>query len=72
MSQVSPCVLQDHVNEEILSNGKISLSTTERWLRKLGYQPRIHCKDIYMDGHEREDVVITRKAFLERVEVLEQ
>jgi len=56
----------------ILSDGKkISLTTAERWLRKLGYQPRTHRKDIYMDGHEREDVVAARKVFLERVEVLE-
>ena len=69
--QVSPCILRDHVNEAILDSQKISLSTAERWLRKLGYQPRIHRNDIYMDGHEREDVVVVRRAFLERVQVLE-
>ena len=57
--------------EAILDSQKISLSTAERWLQKLGYQLRVHRKDIYMDGHEREDVVVARKAFLERVKVLE-
>ena len=35
----------------------ISLRTAIRWLHKLGFKPISHKKGIYIDGHEREDVV---------------
>jgi len=43
---------------------KISESTACRWLTKLGYELKEMKKGIYVDGHEREDVVTYRNKFL--------
>lgn len=37
---------------------------------KLGYRPQEYSKSIYFDGHERADVVASRKVFIEEVEKL--
>ena len=42
----------------------IALSTVRRWLRKLGYTRHHAKKGVYVDGHERPDVVEYRKKFL--------
>lgn len=43
---------------------QISESTARRWLTKLGYELKEVKKGIYIDGHEREDVVTYRNKFL--------
>ena len=43
---------------------KISEDTARRWLAKLGYELKEVKKGIYVDGHEREDVVAYHKEFL--------
>lgn len=43
---------------------QISESTARRWLTKLGYELKDVKKGIYIDGHEREDVVAYRQTFL--------
>jgi len=45
---------------------KISDGAARRWLRKLGYELKECKKGIYVDGHEREDVVAYRKEFLDK------
>ena len=62
------------VNEQIipalgldLGKEKISESTARRWLLKLGYEMKECCKGMYIDGHERDDVVRYRKDFLDKV-----
>jgi len=45
-------------------------STVRRWLRKQGLNWRDVKKGVYVDGHEREDVVEFRKRFIERLEEL--
>ena len=50
----------------------ISIRITERWLHILGYKYEGYRKDIYHDGHEREDVVTYRKEFLKVMKELEQ
>lgn len=46
----------------------ISLRTaTPRWLHQLGFRPQSHKKGAYVDGHERGDVVQSRKEFLEQL-----
>ena len=42
----------------------ISFRTAVRWLHHLGFKPVSHKKGVYIDGHEREDVVSHRKALL--------
>ena len=44
--------------------GKISLQTAQRWLKKLRYVKKKN--GMYIDGHEREDVVEYRKKFVQR------
>jgi hypothetical protein len=47
---------------------KISLSTAARWLKFLGYNPRVQQKGYYTDGHNRTDVVEYRdNIFLPRM-----
>ena len=48
-----PMVREHHQN--IPSN--ISISTACRWLHKLGFKPSSSRKGVYIDGHERDDVV---------------
>ena len=48
----------------------VSLRTVVRWLRHLGFKPRGHKKGVYIDGHEREDVVKHREEYLKVMEEL--
>lgn len=44
----------------------ISLSTAKRWLAKMNWRYSKTKTGMYIDGHEREDVVAYRNAFVER------
>ena len=48
----------------------ISMRTAVRWLHHLGFKPRDHKKGVYIDGHEREDVVKHRQRYLKQMEDL--
>jgi hypothetical protein len=74
----TPALLQKYVNQEVLpvigvSNEKtgISLSTAARWLHALGWVRSEAKKGVYIDGHERPDVVEYRKKFLQKMEEYE-
>ena len=59
--------VNDHILPSLgLDSGgqKISEDTACRWLAKLGYELKEVKKGIYVDGHEREDVVAYQKEFL--------
>ena len=64
--------LVDWVNYDLLPSNhlpphfprSISLRTAVRWLHHLGFKPVSHKKGVYIDGHEREDVVRHRKSLL--------
>ena len=43
---------------------EVSLRTSVRWLHHLGFSPVSHKKGVYIDGHEREDVVRHRTKLL--------
>lgn len=43
----------------------ISFKTARKWLRKLGYLRHTSKKGVYVDGHERPDVIESRKRFLQ-------
>lgn len=59
------------VNENILKDGEqISEQTARLWLHKLHFHPERWKKGVYVDGHEREDVVAYRLKWLK--EKLEQ
>ena len=44
----------------------IHIRTAQRWLHKLSWRYQQKKKGMYIDGHEREDVVEYRKGFIER------
>ena len=62
----------DWVNNDLLPSShlpphfprSISLRTAVCWLHHLGFKPVSHKKGMYIDGHEREDVVSHRKSLL--------
>ena len=66
----------DYVNSSLLPSHhlpphfprSISLRTAVRWLHRLGFKPMSHKKGIYIDGHEREDVVKYRSIYLKAME----
>ena len=49
---------------------QIQTRTAIKWLHHLGFRPQSHKKSIYIDGHEREDVVKYRKLFLRKLDIL--
>ncbi|PKY59599.1 hypothetical protein RhiirA4_430523 [Rhizophagus irregularis] len=63
----------DYVSSEILpslgieTKTTISTRTANRWLKKMGFVYDRYQKGMYVDGHERPDVVEYRKQFLERI-----
>jgi hypothetical protein len=70
LGTISPRALCHHVNKIILPalgiQGTIVESTAQRWLKfKLGYESKEGKKGIYIDGHERPDVIKERKEFIE-------
>ena len=60
------------VNEDLLPSShlppqfpwRISVRTAIRWLHHLGFKPVSHRKGVYIDGHEREDVIKHREKYL--------
>ena len=48
----------------------ICLRTAQKWLRKLSYKYKNVCKNMFIDEHERSDVVEDHKNFLKRMEEL--
>jgi len=72
----SPLELKMHIEKVILpdienSRKTISESTCREYMKKWGYTFGAHAKDVYMDGHEREDVQIYRTQFVKRMLDLE-
>jgi hypothetical protein len=69
---VNPRTLCQHVNNVILPTlgikGTIAEATAHRWLRyKLGYECKEAKKGMYVDGHERPDVIEERNTFIEQI-----
>ena len=63
------------VNNELLPNSvlepgfprKISVDTARRWLHHLDFKVLDRKNGVYIDGHEREDVVAYRKEFIQKM-----
>jgi hypothetical protein len=77
--QVTPLHFQKALNAVILPSQSISLKrplserTARRWLLRLGWRLKTLRKGVYMDGHERPDVVEYRtKIFLPAMEKYER
>ena len=63
-----PAKLRRYVNDFLLPQLKIqdtiSESTAHRWLKRLGFSLHRVQKGVYVDGHEREDVVAARNELM--------
>ena len=66
-SDLHPLVRQNHPD----APAKLSVPTATLWLHKLGFNPSSTKKGIYIDRHERRDVVDYHKLYLRKLEVLE-
>ena len=51
----------------MLNINKVSETTVRLLMKRIGWTYRRRGKGVYVDGHEREDVVRDRKAYLERM-----
>lgn len=76
LGSVCPQMLCLHVNDVILPaleiEAKISKTTAKRWLKlRLGYECKEAKKGIYIDGHERPDVIKEREAFIAQINIYE-
>ena len=64
--------LRDYVNlGGVQSAIEIKSRTARNWLHKLGFEYKDVKKDVFVDGHERSDVVEDRKKFLSTMKDLE-
>ena len=76
---VTPLLFANGLNDSILPSLNISLTkplcerTARRWLVKLGWTKQTLRKGVYMDGHERSDVVKYREeVFLPKMKLYER
>ena len=58
--------MQKTFSEKGICKPSISKKTATRWLQKLDWRYQSARNGMYIDGHEREDVVAYRQAFVER------
>ena len=63
--------MRRYINEFLLPELKIeetiSESTAVRWLKRMGFRLARVQKGVYVDGHERPDVVESRKKFIDYI-----
>ena len=57
---VNDVILKDIIADPASNRKKIGLETAREWMHLLGFSHCQHRKGIYVDGHERSDVVIDR------------
>lgn len=64
-----PTKLRTYVNKFLFPSleieDTISESTAVRWLKKMGFRLSRVQKGVYVDGHERADVVESRQQFVD-------
>jgi hypothetical protein len=64
--------MQEIFSEKGICKKSISKKTATRWLQKLDWRYKGIKKGMYIDGHEREDVVAYRREFIERFKFYEK
>ena len=71
--KVNPHLVKQYLEEKVLPDlgfntpQTISIQTARRWMHHFGFMYKRYQKGIYVDGHERPDVVTYRNEFLEQV-----
>ncbi|CAG8800530.1 2173_t:CDS:1, partial [Dentiscutata erythropus] len=74
---ITPYMIMSQINKVLLPGlgfappPTISLNTAKNYLKELGYIYERVKKDVYIDRHEKEDVVAYREIFLQRISELE-
>ena len=63
--------IEDSQNQPGNKKEGVRIGAARKWLMSMGYTWRAARKDVYVDGHEREDVVNHRKEFVSRFKDLE-
>ncbi|KAI7967868.1 hypothetical protein MJO29_001145 [Puccinia striiformis f. sp. tritici] len=67
--EVNPSTFKEYTVNTVLPrfgiNQNLARSTITRWMIKLGFRPQAYRKSLYFDGHERPDVVVARKKYIE-------
>ncbi|RIB20075.1 hypothetical protein C2G38_2180248 [Gigaspora rosea] len=72
--QVTPRLVKEYFEKHILPElyidraQTISLTTSRCWMKKMGFNYKRYKKGVYVDGHEREDVIVYRREFLQKIE----
>ena len=65
--------INDTLLKESAPGMTVSRSTAQRWLYKLGFQHKVAKKGVYIDGHDRPDVIDYRNnVFLPQMAEVEQ
>jgi hypothetical protein len=72
MEVVSGPDIQDQFAQAGIFKPSIGKTTACRWLGQLGWRHGRHQNGMYVDGHEREDVVKYRRGFVERFKEYER
>ena len=82
IGEITPDALRKHLineifpslpseNADVVIPQLIATRTMQRWLCKLGFLRSRAKKGVYVDGHNRPDVIEARKKFLDRIKELE-
>ena len=71
---ILPAIDSDTPDKQLsrLAKNTISVRTTLRWLRRLGYTHHPVKKGVYVDGHERPKVRAARVEFLKKMKGLQK
>jgi hypothetical protein len=64
--------MQDRFKSAGIDKPSISERTAHRWMARLGWRYGKRQNGMYIDGHEREDVVLYRNAFVQRFKQYER
>ncbi|CAG8517448.1 13040_t:CDS:2, partial [Cetraspora pellucida] len=75
--KVNPETVKSYIEQKILpqlnvESSSISIRTARRWMQKLGFYYKRHQQGVYVDGHERPDVVAYRHIFFQKVAEFDQ
>ena len=63
---------EDLLKEEIAGKRGISRRTVHKWMQKLGFRWSRHHKCVYVERHNRPDIVTSRRSFVALLESLRQ
>ncbi|CAG8795347.1 16914_t:CDS:2 [Gigaspora margarita] len=72
--QVTPQLVKEYFEKHILPELHIDraqtifLATSRHWIIKIRFNYKRYKKGVYFDSHEREDVIVYRREFLQKIE----